>query len=326
MWEQLGIEPTSDPKAVRRAYAQRLHAIDGDLDPGAFKNLRAAYEQALRHCEFASRRQARAAPQPAQQPIAVAPTAPVQRPPEPSGEEIERAKMNRALNAALSGGNMREALDIFERAIIEGTIGLGQRDVFVERIVTAAMADKTLSPQDYTALLRRVGWHEVPKISEYASHTRNRALSRAEAEAWYLRLCETARGRPRLGRDSFLAYLQRRRERRAACAVLDGAWFPRWSAHSFAILKNMLAHAQHYRPQIGFRLNDDHIKDAQAMLRHEAVWRFVCRALFIAFALVLFVSFIGIGIALGGYPLFAFALVSRWVFPELRKRVLQLGF
>lgn len=324
MWEQLGIEPTSDAKTVRRAYAQRLRAIGGDHDSGAFKNLRAAYEQALRQCEFAARRQARAAPQP--ELAAAASTAPAQPPPELSAEMAERARMNGALNAALRSRNMSEALDIFERAIIEGTIGLGQRDVFVDRIVNAAMADKALSPQDYMALLRRVGWHEVPRISEYASHTRNRALTRAEAEAWYLRLCETARGKPRQGKDSFLAYLQRRRERSAARAVLDGTWFPRWSKHSFTALKNTLAHAEHYRAQIGFRLNDDHIKYAQAMLRHEAMWRFVCRALFIVFALVLLFSFLGVGIALGGYPLFALALLARWVFPELRRRAALLGF
>ena len=47
MWQELGIAPTEDEKAIRRAYARRLHAIGGDRDPIAFQRLRRAYEAAL---------------------------------------------------------------------------------------------------------------------------------------------------------------------------------------------------------------------------------------------------------------------------------------
>jgi hypothetical protein len=47
MWEELGIEPTSDARAIRRAYARRLKSIDAEADIDAFQRLRRAYEMAL---------------------------------------------------------------------------------------------------------------------------------------------------------------------------------------------------------------------------------------------------------------------------------------
>ncbi len=48
MWDVLGLEPTMDRGAVRRAYAARLKQIDVDRDPAAFIRLREAYESCLR--------------------------------------------------------------------------------------------------------------------------------------------------------------------------------------------------------------------------------------------------------------------------------------
>jgi hypothetical protein len=43
-WDLLGIAPTADPAAIRKAYAARLRAIDADREPDAFIALRAAFE------------------------------------------------------------------------------------------------------------------------------------------------------------------------------------------------------------------------------------------------------------------------------------------
>jgi hypothetical protein len=47
MWDELGIAPCDDPRAIRRAYAARLKKLDPDRDPEAFARLRGAFEWAL---------------------------------------------------------------------------------------------------------------------------------------------------------------------------------------------------------------------------------------------------------------------------------------
>ena len=48
MWDVLGIEPTNDERAIKRAYAKLLKQNRPDKDPVAFQELRDAYEWCLR--------------------------------------------------------------------------------------------------------------------------------------------------------------------------------------------------------------------------------------------------------------------------------------
>src|SRR5579863_5725496 len=46
-WDLLGIEPTDDVRAIKRAYARLLQVHRPDEDQEAFERLRQAYERAL---------------------------------------------------------------------------------------------------------------------------------------------------------------------------------------------------------------------------------------------------------------------------------------
>lgn len=46
-WEILGIEPTSDKKAIKRAYAKLLKQYHPEENPEKFKQIQAAYQQCL---------------------------------------------------------------------------------------------------------------------------------------------------------------------------------------------------------------------------------------------------------------------------------------
>ena len=47
-WQTLGIAPTSDEAAIKKAYAERIREHRPDRDPEGFRAVRAAYEEALR--------------------------------------------------------------------------------------------------------------------------------------------------------------------------------------------------------------------------------------------------------------------------------------
>lgn len=54
IWAILGIPRDSDRAAIRRAYATKLRVTNPEDDPEGFKRLRAAYDAALRHLDYAA--------------------------------------------------------------------------------------------------------------------------------------------------------------------------------------------------------------------------------------------------------------------------------
>ncbi len=85
MFDVLGIAPTHDARAIRRAYAAALKQIDQHVQQDAFERLRAAYEHAL---EWAKRQTPDPAPAPAHDtdPVAVDPATAMATDPAPSAE------------------------------------------------------------------------------------------------------------------------------------------------------------------------------------------------------------------------------------------------
>ncbi len=89
-WDQLGIGPTADTAAIKRAYAVKLRRTRPDDDAGAYQRLREAYDRALwwarHHVQDADDAEpaAEPAPLPASAPAtAPEPEAPVSLPPAP---------------------------------------------------------------------------------------------------------------------------------------------------------------------------------------------------------------------------------------------------
>ena len=51
-WELLGLSPTADTKAIKKAYAVKLREIDQDREPARFQKLREAFENCLSYAPY----------------------------------------------------------------------------------------------------------------------------------------------------------------------------------------------------------------------------------------------------------------------------------
>jgi hypothetical protein len=157
MWGVLGIAPTADTAAVRRAYVAKLRAIDVEREPAAFIRLREAYEGALAAGAYAqfddetettddlSEIEAETAL--AEETIDVAPIReatlpkpqPLLPPPAPPIEiEIEEDP-EWAIDEALEKSGVVAAWQTFEHAMATGAISLGEEAPLMNRLVAAAL-------------------------------------------------------------------------------------------------------------------------------------------------------------------------------------------
>lgn len=214
MWEVLGIAPTDDPKAIRRAYAARLKQIDPDRDREGFGRLRRALEWGLA-------RAARAA-QPVVEPRPVDPPHDLAAPVEILREALDRdtdarvAPLDRAprggprrvssamdetapdrsllvdLEAALQRRDAHAAARCYVRASATGALPLGDAERMLARLFTVALADTRFGPADFRSLAKTLGWDRPELDSAVVSHVRQRVFARLAAEDWYDNLLAAA--------------------------------------------------------------------------------------------------------------------------------------
>lgn len=213
MCDELGIAPSDDPKAIRRAYAARLKTLDPDREPFAFARLREALEWALAAAEdemqawsdvrspgrdaalkredaldlssvqaaddeWLPREPARPKPQARGEDSAVG-----------AGENFEIAKSERALldslESALERHDAVEAVKLYSRAAATGVVPLQDTPAALERLFAVVIDDLSIGPAVFRALARGVGWDRPSQLAEGSSGLRQRVLSRLAAEDWY---------------------------------------------------------------------------------------------------------------------------------------------
>lgn len=157
-WDELGIAPTADQGAIRRAYAGRLKTIDVDRDPAAFIALRQAFTDALEGGV------APPAGQPGEQddedticlPPPPAPSAAVAVP--PSHDEMGPPHGEFAgFRAKFAGGDWQAAAAALKSALAHGIVPIGKEAELSAALVGRVLADQTAGLDDLDEVARTFG-------------------------------------------------------------------------------------------------------------------------------------------------------------------------
>jgi hypothetical protein len=220
MWDELGIAPCEDPKAIRRAYAARLKTLDPDRNPEAFARLRRALEWALSAGGEDDRddgERASASPPPTSTPRAAdeavesatasrsetqldrgepkaghaleaesarRPKVPPPASPSDHDDVRDRALLI-ALDAALRRPDATQATALYYRAAATGALSLESAPAVVERLLAVAVDDKALDTATLRGLIRTIGLDAPRSRAGAVSELHRRVLARLRAEDWY---------------------------------------------------------------------------------------------------------------------------------------------
>src|SRR5271170_1653985 len=221
MWDELGIDPCDDPKAIRRAYAARLKKLDPDRDLQAFARLREALEWALIEAGHAAPSSPPARAQPPLRPDAGRDLAsafdrpgagawsddpasngrPMSSPPaaqngadalpEWSDAVVADRALLDALDSALGRSDATEVIKAYYRAAATAAVPLQAAPTLLDRVFAVVVDDKTIKRAAFLEFARTFGW-DKPALESDVSELRQRVLARLAAEDWYESLLAVA--------------------------------------------------------------------------------------------------------------------------------------
>jgi len=340
MWDELGIAPCDDQKAIRRAYAARLKKLDPDRDPEAFARLRRAFEWALsgagsddspgssaalsraartdREAESAaddlrtaSRTEterdrgepaAEDSPAPPSAPPAENARGPEIQPPiaAPDHDDIRDRALLIALDAALRRRDATGAIVLYYRAAATGALSLESAPDVMERLLAVALDDMTLDGTVFRRLVRTAGLDASRSRAPVASELHRRVLARVQAEDWYDDLLAAAQQRK--GR------VARRRARiaRLILARIGRHWHRRVDK---AALRTCLAQYQTHAAWLGNRIDPAWVRKLEGRLRRRDIFWLVCYSLLIGGLLFQLVYLSAVGIIDAFEPFWPLPLV-----------------
>jgi hypothetical protein len=151
VWAELGIPPTADPAAIRKAYAAKLRDIDQDKDAPAFMALRHAFTEALRLTQSAP------------PPVVLPPDAPARpRDPQALQDEARIAALLRDFAAAEIAGAPKTAWTAYRQlhalgagdTPAGGAIGIS---ALALRMATLVANDPATPTADVNRILQELG-------------------------------------------------------------------------------------------------------------------------------------------------------------------------
>jgi hypothetical protein len=331
LWEELGIAPCRDRKAIRRAYAARLKKLEPDRNPEAFARLRRAFEWAL------SRAGSEDGPGPSAEPPPAsadrdAPAEDNVRPPSGSEAQADREPpaldhddirdrvLLIALDAALQQRDASPAIALYYRAAATGALSLQGADV-IGRLLAVAVDDVTLGGSAFRHLIRTVGLDASWSRGRIDPELRRRLLARLRAEDWYDDLLTTAqqrKGATARARAKIARLLLRR---------IGRHWHPRVDKTA---LRSWLAQYNIHAAWLGHRIDPAWPKKLERRLRRRETFWLILYALFVGNMLVQALVLFAVGLVEGDVELWAFlvgaplAAFLSWIFLLLVQAIIRV--
>jgi hypothetical protein len=354
MWDELGIAPCADPKAIRRAYAARLKKLDPDRDPNGFARLRDAYEWALKRAGADEPRSSQAPPASADgdanaveddlhtaarpqaeaeqelgEPASAHPAtdrtqAPGLQPPLPASEhdDIRDQALLAALDAALRRGDANAATGLYYRAAATGALSLESAPDVTERLLAVAVDDMTLAAAAFRDLVRIAGADKPRSRAQAASQSElhRRVLARLRAEDWYDDLLVKAKQRK--GRAA-------RRQAKIARLILGQIGRHRQPRVDKIALRSTIEPYKIHAVWLQDRIDPAWMAVVDRRLRARELFWTTLFTLFIGALLVQFVIGVIVAIMDGGQPLWLiltgpfFAVFLLWLLKLLTDQLLK---
>ena len=284
MWDELGIDPTDDQKAIRRAYAARLRKLDPDYDVQAFTRLRVALERALAGVAHAPVPKAHASlATDASEDLSDVLDLPSAA--EPGGLAAGDARMESALpsgaasivpdwvaDAAADQALLDEldhafmscdapsAVKLYHRAAATGAVPLGGGSRLLERVLSLAVDDKTIDDADFLAFVRAFGCDQS-NFWSVQSETHKRVMARLVATDWYeARLAVADRRKGETRKQARLA--------RLILGRIGRYWMPRVDRGA---LRSSLDEYHIHEKLLSYRIDPAWIATLEARLRRREI-------------------------------------------------------
>jgi hypothetical protein len=353
LWDELGIAPCRDPKAIRRAYAARLRQLDPDRNPDAFARLRRAFERALRRAasdeappragldgddplqkltgeltdastdesseaadEVAGWDNARRAARPEAQADLQPAALAIDR------DDIRDRGLLVTLDDALQQRDAKVAMALYYRAAARGALSLRGAAGLIERMLAVAVDDLTLSAAALRDLIKALGLDAARSQALIDGELRRRLLARLAAEDWYDNLLVTAQNRKgavALARAKIARLLLGRIGR-----------FGNRGVHKTA-LRSWLAQYKPHAAWLEIRINPAWPKKLERRLHRREMFGLALLVLFVGNALIQILVLFAVSLLEGdtdpwavafGAPIFGFVV---WIFVRLANKLIKLA-